>query len=145
MTVNPCPAGAAALVTLSSVARDLEGVHSRDRLVLDPLHVLAAGRAIQLHQLLAEVVQREAHDIEEVPTDALHQHAAQGLDPVAAGLVPARGGRRQTGAGGRHGEVGMRGLLGSPGGGSAGSTPTPAVLLSTSALLAQEPLWTPPW
>lgn len=41
-------------------------------------------------QLLTEVVEGEAHHIQEVSVDVLYQHAAQGLDPVAARLVPKR-------------------------------------------------------
>lgn len=39
-------------------------------------------------QLSTEVVEGEAHDIEEVAVDRLHQHTAQSLDAVAARLVP---------------------------------------------------------
>lgn len=39
-------------------------------------------------QLSTEVVEGEAHDVEEVAVHRLHQHAAQSLDAVAARLVP---------------------------------------------------------
>lgn len=82
------------------VTQVLEAVHSRDGVVLGPLDVLMAGWVVQLYQLLAEVVQGEADDVQEVSTDVLHQHAAQGLDPIAASFVPASsevGRREETG------------------------------------------------
>lgn len=39
-------------------------------------------------QLSTEVVEGEAHDVEEVAVHRLHQHAAQSLDAVATRLVP---------------------------------------------------------
>jgi hypothetical protein len=65
--------------------------------VLDPVEVLGVEWAVQLGQLLAEVVQGEAHDIEEVPVHIFHQHSAQGLDAIPAGLVPAWGWRDREG------------------------------------------------
>ena len=66
--------------------------------------VLAARGVVELGQLLAEAVQGEAHDVEEVPVHLLHQHAAQRLDPVAPGFVPERGREESTGAGRGHGQ-----------------------------------------
>lgn len=39
-------------------------------------------------QLLAEVVEGEAHHVEEVSMDVLHQHATQSLNTIAASFVP---------------------------------------------------------
>lgn len=41
-------------------------------------------------QLLAEAVEGEANNIQEVSVDVLYQHAAQGLNAVATRLVPER-------------------------------------------------------
>lgn len=93
--------------TSLSVAEILEGVDGRDGVVVDPLwHAGGPGRVVEARQLLAEAVQWEAHHIEEVAVDVLHQHPTQRLDPVAAGLVPAwregpqrgrkEGGKRRT-------------------------------------------------
>lgn len=39
-------------------------------------------------QLLAELVEREAHHIQEVSVYILHQHTTQSLDTIATSLVP---------------------------------------------------------
>lgn len=54
-------------------------------------------------KLAAEPVEREAHDIQEIPVHSLGQHPAPRLEAVGARLVPGVGGQGSEVAGRRKG------------------------------------------
>lgn len=83
-----CRRAASGPVTQSSWWAAFAGGAGSNTLLPNSGGVGHQGAAVEEVQLPTEVVEGEANNVEEVAVHRLHQHAAQGLDAVAARLVP---------------------------------------------------------